>query len=149
MQGNIAAGSERAGFYTAGVPCSEAEAAGGAARWSGNVAHSSLFGMQVKPLVNTWCTAITGLDAFRIFNHAVYSENHINYELRLYDISIADAKYGFWLQQTGCDSIKHVRCDKYARRFAQHFSPMERGVCTVISPRWLGFSSSRSALPTA
>ena len=112
MQDNIAAGSERAGFFSAGVPCAEAEAAGGAARWSGNVAHTALFGFQLLPLMQAACTAITGIHTFKILNHAFYSENMLSQQLQVYDIAAADAKYGLWFQTVGCNPVDHVRCDK-------------------------------------
>ncbi|KAF3831628.1 hypothetical protein GH733_000440 [Mirounga leonina] len=78
LYGNVVAGSERLGFHIRGHRCSFPEA-----RWSDNVAHSSLHGLHLykeNGLDN--CTGISGFLAFKNFDYGamLHAENSVELE---------------------------------------------------------------------
>ncbi|XP_019312940.2 fibrocystin [Panthera pardus] len=86
--GNVVAGSERLGFHIRGYRCSSPEA-----RWSDNVAHSSLHGLHLykeNGLDN--CTGISGFLAFKNFDYGAML--HVENSVEIENITLVDNAIG-------------------------------------------------------
>ncbi|XP_044913578.1 fibrocystin isoform X7 [Felis catus] len=86
--GNVVAGSERLGFHIRGYRCSSPEA-----RWSDNVAHSSLHGLHLykeNGLDN--CTCISGFLAFKNFDYGAML--HVENSVEIENITLVDNAIG-------------------------------------------------------
>uniref|UniRef100_A0A452TCK8 PKHD1 ciliary IPT domain containing fibrocystin/polyductin n=1 Tax=Ursus maritimus TaxID=29073 RepID=A0A452TCK8_URSMA len=88
LYGNVVAGSERLGFHVRGHRCSSPEA-----RWSDNVAHSSLHGLHLykeNGLDN--CTGISGFLAFKNFDYGAML--HVKNSVQLDNLTLVDNTIG-------------------------------------------------------
>ncbi|XP_072688783.1 fibrocystin [Canis lupus baileyi] len=88
LYGNVVAGSERIGFHIQGHRCSSPEA-----RWSDNVAHSSLHGLHLykeNGLDN--CTGISGFLAFKNFDYGAML--HVENSVEIENITLVDNSIG-------------------------------------------------------
>lgn len=88
LDGNVVAGSERLGFHIRGHRCSSPEA-----RWSDNVAHSSLHGLHLyKENVFDHCTGISGFLAFKNFDYGAML--HVENSVEMENITLVDNTIG-------------------------------------------------------
>jgi hypothetical protein len=133
LNGNVAAGSERAGFSGPGVDCDDTES------FVGNEAHSCLVGFwfdQVRlGVLQRSCTAVTHFKAWKIFEYSVYGEVPSMSLVKVTGLRSADARVGVLIIMAGAPSLSHVRKDQRVlisdSLFVGHSA---NGNCEKISP---------------
>eukprot|EP00961_Rhodomonas_salina_P088399 1188685-Rhodomonas_salina.3 len=108
LNGNVAAGSERAGFTSPGVQCDDTVS------FVGNEAHSCLAGFWFNQyrIRGRACTALTDFRAWKIYEYAVYGEVPSLTLLKIDGLATADARAGVNILMAGADALSHVRKDQ-------------------------------------
>jgi hypothetical protein len=109
LAGNVAAGSERAGFSGSGIPCNSSVAP--AAR---NEAHACLAGywFDFYEMAGRTCVRLAGFTAWRVFLYGVYGELPYVLRAELVGVTVADAAVGMRMAMIGSKSLEHDRVDK-------------------------------------
>ena len=132
--GNIAAGSERAGFSGPGVACGDTQS------FVQNVAHSVLagywFDFYRTPSVHaqTGCAALTDFTAWKIWEYGIYGETLMPY-VHVTGAKVLDSKVGIWLHMGGASSLSHVIQDtKVVIKDSLIVGHSSNGNCGTIKP---------------
>jgi hypothetical protein len=109
LAGNVAAGSERAGFSGPGVSCNSSTAP--AAR---NEAHACLAGywFDFYAVEGRACVRLAGFTAWRVYLYGVYGELTGGRRAELAGVTVADAAVGMRIAMIGSASLDHDRVDK-------------------------------------
>ena len=107
LHGNVVAGSERLGFHIQGQRCSSLEA-----RWSDNVAHSSLHGLHLyKESELDNCTSVSGFLAFKNFDYGAML--HVENSVEMENITLVDNTIGLlvtvYVSSVSQHSIENVQ----------------------------------------
>ena len=112
FEGNVAAGSERAGFSGPGVACSDFTS------FVGNEAHSCLAGYWLDFFNSNkygGCTAIHGVHAWKMHLYGIYGESQKLETLEIRGARIADAAAGTYVVMSGVDALAHQRMEQIVR----------------------------------
>jgi hypothetical protein len=108
LAGNVASGSERAGFSGPGIPCTSS-----AAPATRNEAHACLAGywFDYYAVTGRACVRLAGFTAWRVFLYGVYGELTGVRRAELAGVTVADAAVGMRMAMVGSDSLSHDRTD--------------------------------------
>ena len=112
FEGNVAAGSERAGFSGPGVACSDFTS------FVGNEAHSCLAGYWLDFFNSNkydGCTAVHGVHAWKIHLYGIYAEPQKLETLEIRGARIADAAAGTYVVMGGVNALAHQRMEQIVR----------------------------------
>jgi hypothetical protein len=108
LVGNVASGSERAGFSGRGIPCNSSTTPG-----TRNEAHACLAGywFDYYAVTGRACLRLAGFTAWRVYLYGVYGELTGVRRVELAGVTIADAAVGIRMAMVGSDSLNHDRSD--------------------------------------
>ncbi|XP_066271366.1 fibrocystin-L-like [Branchiostoma lanceolatum] len=108
LTGNVAAGSQRAGFRVDGEPCT----GNSAEAWSGNIAHSCMVGVLVFPGDGlTPCTKISGFTVWKAHDYGVYFQAKIK-EVVVENVVLVDSQVGIYTMLFGAKPLNHDAVEK-------------------------------------
>ncbi|KAI8520672.1 Fibrocystin-L [Branchiostoma belcheri] len=107
LQGNIVAGSEKAGYHIDGEPCTgnTAEA------WSNNEVHGTLVGVWAFEDGFPPCVKVRGFYVWKAFDFGIYFQSDCNLEIS--DNTIADSRLGLFHFVIGPSALTHQVKDNW------------------------------------
>ena len=108
LVGNVAAGSERAGFSGPGTGCNIT------AQTLRNEAHSSLVGywFNYYAMINQDCAGLAAFTGWRLYLYGVYGELPKVQTAELTGVAVADTTVGIKIAMVGTPALDHERLDK-------------------------------------
>lgn len=109
LAGNVAAGSERAGFSGPGVSCNVSSAPAAI-----NEAHACLSGywFDFYGVADRACVRLAGFTAWRVYLYGVYGELPTVRRAELAGVTVADTAVGIRMAMIGSESLNHDRVEK-------------------------------------
>eukprot|EP00879_Flechtneria_rotunda_P011345 GHRR01011850.1.p1 GENE.GHRR01011850.1~~GHRR01011850.1.p1 ORF type:complete len:1721 (+),score=430.30 GHRR01011850.1:1256-6418(+) len=143
LRRNIAAGSERIGFYLAGEPCSTLPhprlGGGKALRVANNTAHSNLVGLMLEANDSGQrCSGAAGFSMWRNWDYGVFTVKGILTSVTLVDITVVETKHvGVLILYMGALS-EPVEINMAAMTLIGTSGPESCTICNGTSPMIAG-----------
>ncbi|PNH07881.1 Fibrocystin-L [Tetrabaena socialis] len=136
IEGNVAGGSERLGFYYPGLPCSALSANRSTARGSflNNTAHSNLAGMRLlssPPSEAEGCTGVANFTSYMAWDFDIITVHGIETDVLLRNINILNSKHaGILILKVG-EMTQAARVDLVDSIVAGRTHPEVCGLCAT------------------
>ncbi|PNH07097.1 Fibrocystin-L [Tetrabaena socialis] len=134
IEGNVAAGSERLGFWYSGLPCSTLSANRSTAPGSflNNTAHSTLAGMRLlssPPSEDEGCTGVANFTSYMAWDFDIISPHGIETDVLLRNINVLNSKHaGILILKVG-EMTQAARVDLVDSIVAGRTHPEVCGLC--------------------